>query len=117
MKRPDIGELDSLVKIRRWTDTASTSGFGIAQSFDAGLDAWARIEPAGSALFYGTEQITPGMTHRLATWRTSAVNALAITGQHVVEHQGMRYRVRRVTDINGRTDFVLIDLEQLGAIA
>lgn len=116
MKQPDVGELDRLVRIRRWADTAST-GFGIDQSFDVGTSAWARIEPAGTALFYGTQQITPGMTHRLTAWRTPTVNALTITGQHVVEHQGMRYRVRRVTDINGRMDFVMIDLEQLGAIA
>ncbi|MEZ2293091.1 hypothetical protein [Variovorax sp. RCC_210] len=116
MKYPDIGELDRLVKIRLWSDSAS-SGFAIDQQFDPGQDAWARIDPAGSALFYGTQQIEPGMTHRLATWRSSTINALAITGRHVVEHEGIRYRVRRVTDINGRKDFVLMDLEQLKAIA
>lgn len=115
MKNPEIGEFDRLVKIRKWTD-APNAAFAIDQSFDAGEDAWARIEPAGTALFYGTQQIEPGMTHRLATWRTSTINALLITCAHVVEQEGMRYRVRRVTDLNGRKDFVLMDLEQLGAI-
>lgn len=115
MKQPDIGELDRLVRIRLWSDAPST-GFAVDQVHDAGQDAWARIEPAGTALFYGTQQIEAGTTHRLATWRTSSINALVTTGKHVVEHEGMRYRVRRVTDINGRKHFVLMDLEQLGAI-
>lgn len=116
MKAPEIGEFDRLVQIRKWTDAAS-AGFGITQAFDAGEPAWARIEPAGTALFYGTQQIEPGMTHRLATWRTSTINALLITRDHVVEHEGMRYRVRRVTDMAGRKDFCVMDLEQLGVIA
>lgn len=115
MKQPDIGELDRLVRIRPWADVGA-SGFAIEQEFDEGHEAWARIEPAGSALFYGTQQIEAGTTHRLATWRTSTINALTITGKHVVEHERMRYRVKRATDINGRKDFVLLDLEQLGAI-
>ncbi len=116
MKAPDIGELDRLVKVRKWTDAANAA-FAINQTFDAGQDAWARIDPAGTALFYGTQQIEPGMTHRLATWRTSTINALLITRDHVVEHEGMRYRVRRVTDLAGRKEFCIMDLEQLGAIA
>ncbi|APW38974.1 hypothetical protein RD110_18645 [Rhodoferax koreense] len=116
MKAPDIGELDRLVKLRLWHDAPST-GFAVDQVFDVGQDAWARIEPAGTALFYGTQQIEAGTTHRLACWRTSTINERAITGKHVVEHDGLRYRVRRVTDINGRKHFVLMDLEELGAIA
>ena len=115
MKYPGIGELDKLVKIRTWSDTPA--GFGLQQNFGDDQDVWARIDPAGSALFYGTQQITPGVTDRLATWRTSTVNARSVTGQHVVEHDGMRYRVKRVTDINGRQDYVLMDLELLGVIA
>lgn len=115
MKAPDIGELDRLVKIRKWSDAASAA-FAIDQSFDAGEDAWARIDPAGTALFYGTAQIEPGMTHRLATWRTSTINARLITRDYVVEHDGLRYRVRRATDLAGRQDWCILDLEQLGAI-
>lgn len=115
MKAPDIGELDRLVRIRPWSDVGAT-GFKIEQVFAEGQEAWARIEPAGSALFYGTQQIEAGTTHRLATWRTSTLNALTITGKHVVEHEGMRYRVKRATDINGRKEFLLLDLEQIGVI-
>jgi len=115
MKYPDIGELDKLVKIKGWADQAN-AGMGIDQVFDAGQDIWARIEPAGSALFFGTAQIEPGVKHRLATWRTATINERKVTRDHVVEHDGIRYRVRRASDINDRRDFVLIDLESLGEI-
>lgn len=118
MKYPNIGELDKLVRIRVWQDEAD-AGTGIDQTYAAGIEAWARIEPTGSALFYGTAQVEAGVTHRLATWRTSQINADLIGGGHVVDHGGaggMRYRVRRATDINGRQAFVLLDLEQLGVI-
>lgn len=115
MQEPRIGEFDKRVRIRRWQD--QPDGFtGIDQTVDAGVQAWARIDPVGSALFYGTAQVETTVTHRLATWRTASVNADTITGEHVVEHGGMRYRVRRATDINGQRAFVLLDLEQLGTI-
>lgn len=116
MKDPAIGEFDKRVRIRLWQDQPTALGTGITQSYNEGVGAWARIEPTGAALFYGTAQVETGVTHRLATWRTSLVNADLIGGAHVVEHAGMRYRVRRATDINGQRAFVLLDLEQLGTI-
>jgi hypothetical protein len=82
------------------------------------MEVWARIEPTGAALFYGMQQVEAGVTHRLVTWRSERINALEIGAAHVVDHNGTqtRYRVRRVVDVNGRQDFVLIDLEQLGRI-
>jgi hypothetical protein len=116
MKYPDIGELDKRVLVRKWQDEAGPNE-GIDQTYDAGIPAWVRIEPTGSALFYGLQQVEPGVTHRLATWRTSQLNADLIGGSHVVDTSTMRYRVRRATDINGQRDFLLLDLEQLKAIA
>lgn len=115
MNAPDIGELDKLVRVRKWVDRANNA-FALDQVVDAGQDAWARIDPAGTALFYGTAQIEKGMTHRMATWRTAALNEVTVTGEHVVEHDGMRYRVRRATDWKGRRQFLILDLEQLGTI-
>jgi hypothetical protein len=115
MNYPDIGELDKRVRVRRWQDEPDDAQ-GIEQTYDVGVPAWARIEPTGSALFYGLQQVEPGVTHRLATWRTKQLNADVVGGGHVVDCRGMRYRVRRATDINGQQDFLLLDLEQLGAI-
>jgi head-tail adaptor len=115
MSPPEIGELDKRVLVRRKQDRPGFDN-DVETDLDAGVKAWARIEPTGSALFYGTQQVETTVTHRLTTWRTSELNANVIGGNHVVDHAGMRYRVRRVTDINGQRDFVLMDLEQQGAI-
>lgn len=115
MQRPRIGELNKRVQIRAWQDVPGPDQ-GITPTYDVGVPAWARIEPTGSALFYGLQQVEPGVTHRLAAWRTAQVNADVIGGSHVVDHGRMRYRVRRATDMNGGGVFVLLDLEQLGEI-
>lgn len=114
MRGPAIGEFDKLVKVRLWTDTPTT--FALEQQFDVGQDAWASLMPAGSAVFYGTQQVTTGVTDQLITWRTSMLNARTVTARHVVEYDGQRYRVRRATDMNGEKSFLVVDLELLGAI-
>jgi hypothetical protein len=54
---PTAGELNKLVKIRRWQDTPD-SGFGIEQTFDAGLDVWAKRSPVSSGIFFGSMRST-----------------------------------------------------------
>jgi hypothetical protein len=115
MKTPRIGELNKRVLVRRWQDEPGVDQ-DVDQTYTEGVRAWARIEPAGSALFYGLQQVETGVTHRLATWRTGQINADVIGGSHVVDHGVMRYRVQRASDINGGAAFVLLDLEQLGVI-
>lgn len=115
MRDPSIGEFDKRVRIREWQDVPAL-GTGIDQTRDSGVAVWASITPTGAALFYGTQQVETTVTHRLKTWRTARVNALVITGAHVVEHRGIRYRVRRATDMDAHDAFVQLDLEQLGAI-
>jgi hypothetical protein len=115
MKAPAIGELDQLAKVRRWQDQPTIGG-SIDQTFDAGVDAWIRIVPAGAALFYGSAQVEAGITHRAATWRTPELNARTVTGEHVLEVDGLRYRVKRATNMDQGGQFVLFDLVELGTI-
>lgn len=117
MKTPFIGELDARVRLREWQDEPDAD-HGIDQTYDEGVEVWARIEPTGAALFYGMQQVEAGVTHRLVTWRSERINALTVAGSHVVDHYRTqtRFRVRRAVDMNGGQEFVLIDLEQLGKI-
>lgn len=115
MNLPEASEFDKRVRIREWQDVPAI-GTGIEQTQDSGVAVWASITPTGAALFYGTQQVETTVTHRLKTWRTARVNALVITGSHVAEHKGMRYRVKRATDLDAHDAFVQLDLEQLGAI-
>lgn len=116
MKAPQVGELDQRALVRLWQDQPAAMGFGIDQTVDAGVPAWIRLEPVGAALFYGTAQVEAGVTHRAIAWRTAALCAGAVTGAHVVECAGMRYRVKRVTNMDQGRQFVLLDLTELGTI-
>lgn len=114
MRGPAIGEMDKLVTIKAWEDVPA--GFALAQQYDQAQQAWANLMPVGSALFYGQQQVGEEISHRLIAWRTPTIHSVAITARHVVEHDGLRYRVRRATDMNGERAFVILDLEQLGPI-
>lgn len=116
MKNPTAGALDRRVTLRRWQDIPNAA-FGVDQTYDAGVTVWASIEPVGSAIFWGTQQIENGVTHRVTARRSSAINELTVTGEHVVEHGGLRYRVKRASDLNGAGRFVVLEVEALGAIA
>lgn len=116
MREPTAGDLNRRVTLRKWQDVVD-SGFGIDQTFDAGATVWASVEPVGSAIFWGSQQIENGVTHRIVARRTATINEASITGEHVAEYAGMRYRVKRASDINGERRFVVLEVEVLGAIA
>ncbi len=116
MKEPSAGDLNRRVTLRKWQDVAA-AGFGIDQTFDAGATVWASVEPVGSAIFWGTQQVGNGVTHRIIVRRTAAINEVTITGEHVAEYAGLRYRVKRASDLNGARRFVVLEVEALGAIA
>jgi hypothetical protein len=115
MSPTSVGELNTTVRVREWQDMPAIGG-GIDQTFAAGTKAWAKLVPVGAALFYGTAQIEAGVTHRMTTWRTTALNERTVTAAHVVESEGMRYRVRRATPMDQERQFLLVDLTELGAI-
>jgi len=115
MKMPSSGDLSRRVTLRKWQDVAA-AGFGIDATFDAGATVWASVEPVGSAIFWGTQQIDNGVTHRVTVRRTSAINEITITGEHVAEHDGQRFRVKRASDLNGERRFLVLEVEALGVI-
>ncbi|MFM0328179.1 head-tail adaptor protein [Paraburkholderia strydomiana] len=112
---PTAGELNKLVKIRRWQDVPDT-GFGIEQTFDEGFDVWAKRSPVSSGIFFGSMQVNSAVTDRFVVRRSARVTEALITGAHVVEHGGLRYRVKRTLPVDGEPVFVAIDTELLGAI-
>lgn len=113
MKLPAAGDLNRRVKLRKWQDVAN-AGFGIDATFDPGVTVWASVEPVGSAIFWGTQQVENGVTHRITVRRTAAINEVTITGEHVAEYASLRYRVKRVSDLNGERRFVVLEVEVLG---
>lgn len=110
-----IGELKNPVVIKRWQDVP-VGAFNINQTVDAGVQVWAKIENVGNAIFWGTKQIGEGVTHRMIMRRSEQVDENSITGEHVIEFNNERYRVKRVADYYKEQSFVMVECEKLGAV-
>ncbi|MCK9389769.1 MAG: head-tail adaptor protein [Sulfuritalea sp.] len=101
--------------IKGWQDMPAMGG-GITQTFDAGQPAWAKREPLGNAIFFGTKQVDEAVTDRFIIRRTPALTDRTITGEHVIEGEGQRFRVKRVSALNGGNKFVVIEAELIGNV-
>lgn len=109
------GDLNRRITIRLWADVPNVT-FGIDQTFDAGIGRWAKHEPVhGLAIRAGlqTGEVPTDLFFVRAgagTWPQD------ITGQHVVEYRGRRYRVMDTIDLEGARQFTRISAKDLGAI-
>lgn len=101
--------------IKGWQDMPAMGG-GISQTFDAGQPAWAKREPLGNAVFFGTKQVGEDITDRFIIRRTSLLTDRTITGEHVIEGEGQRFRVKRVSAMDGGRKFVVIETELIGNV-
>ena len=115
MTEPQSGELNRRVAIKRWQDMPALSG-SITVSDTLVATVWGKIEPVGNAIFFGTKQVGEDVTDRIYIRRTSALTERTITGEHVCESSGLRYRVRRASALNGEKKFVLLEVECLGNV-
>lgn len=106
---PRIGALRDRVTLRLWEDTA-TGEAAATPVFTDVATLFGRLEPIGDGIFFGAIQVGTGVTHRL--WLRHRSD---LTVRHVVEHGGQRYRVRRVSDLEGAGRFTLALLEHWGA--
>ena len=108
---PGLGELRDLVKLRLWADVPNGLA-GLDQTFDAGTDIFAKIEPVGGATYWGTKQTGESITDRFYVHYLEGV-----TAQHVIEYEGRRYRVKRTAPLGNARRFTMIETTNLGAIA
>lgn len=106
-----IGRMDRLIRIRKWQDVPNP-GASLDQTFDAGVTAWANKRAASGSLYYGTQQVDTKVTD-IFTIRYRE----GITGEHVIELAGIRYRVKRASPYRDQRVFTVIEAEELGAIA
>jgi len=116
----DAGKLNRRVTLRKQSDIPAM-GAAITQTFDAGKEVWANVEPVGNAIFHGTKQVGEHVTHRIIVrYQPGVVTDMTITGDHVIDQvissETIRYRVRRASDLHDDRTFVLIEAECLGNV-
>jgi hypothetical protein len=115
MSLPAAGELNRYIAIKAQTDMPAM-GAAITQSFLLVSNAWAKHQPVGAAIFFGTKQVGEGVTDRFIVRRNSTINEQTVTANHVVEINNTRYRVRRASDLEGARQFTMIEAECLGNV-
>lgn len=115
MEYPCSCELNRRILLRKQTDLPAMGGT-VTNTYEDMAHAWAKHEPVGNAIFYGTKQVGEDVTDRFVFRRTDTVNERTVTSSHVVEYSGLRYRVKRATDIKGARKFVMLEVENLGNV-
>lgn len=111
----NIGRFKHRVVIRRLTDVPNAA-FGTDQVPDAGVSRWACMEPVGGGMFWGTKQAGEDITHRCWLRYGPQTRPEDMTGDHVVDFNGSRYRVKRATNVMEAQRFTMLELQQLGAL-
>lgn len=107
-REPGAGELDKHVTLRR-RDDEPADDMGLESVFSDLNPRWAKIEPVGSAVYTGSVQTESKVTHRITLRYRKG-----ITTAFEVVHGDTQYRVRRGFNMNGKTRFTVLEVEELG---
>lgn len=110
------GELNHLITVRKWLDVPNGL-LGLDQTFDAGVQHYAKREAVGGGMYWGTKQTGEEITHRFYLRYNALTASGQITGEHVIELDNHRYRVMRVAENDDRGEYVKIEVKDLGQIA
>jgi len=107
-REPGAGELNRLVTIRQRTDYP-TDEMGLGSTFENEIKRWAKIEPVGTAVYLDGIQTDHAITHRITLYRLAG-----LTREYEIVHASKVFAVRRLTDLNGRGIYTVLDVEELG---
>ena len=112
MNRPEIGKLNRRVKIFH-TMSVPDERLGFSKASVREDVVWGRLEPVGSCIYFGSEQIESGVTHRVIVrsmpGRTGPRDFKGVTELMI---EGVIYRLRRVADLGGLDRFTVLDVEE-----
>ncbi|WP_458725652.1 phage head closure protein [Pseudomonas mandelii] len=107
-REPGAGELDKHVTLRR-RDDVPADDMGLESVFSDLNPRWAKIEPVGSAIYSGSVQTDSKVTHRvILRYRKGITTAFEVV------HGDTQYRVKRGFNMNGKTRFTVLEVEELG---
>ena len=111
---PTPGELNR--RIRLLSVRHSPSGDAeLASSRDLIAEVWAKCEIVGGVTYFESVNTDEAMTHRFYIRYVPKLTRPQDLGHLTeVECEGVRYRVRRCTDVNGAHRFTLMECEEVG---
>lgn len=112
---PEAGELQRRIKIRLWTDIPNVS-MGLDQTFDPGVDRWAKVEPIYGIAIRAGMNVGEVPTHLFWVRYGPDTQPEDFTGSHVIEWRGRRYRVLDAINVMNADRFTRISVKDLGVI-
>ena len=112
---PDTGELTRQIVIKPWSDIPNAM-LAIDQTYGTPLTCWAKVQPVTGVLYWAGKQIDNEVSDIFWVRYYDGTRPEQITGQHVIEWNGRRYRVMRTTNAGDAQCFTMIEAKNLGAI-
>ena len=113
MDLPEIGSLDRRVRLRV-LEHLPNDRMGFSKSTVVKDEVWGKLETAGSGIYFGTKQVSEGVTHRVYVRRYDGrTRPQDVVGITEVEIDGVVYRVRRAADVAGARRFTVFDVEEI----
>lgn len=113
---PGAGGLNRRITIRLWADVPNAA-FGVDQTFDAGFERWAKVEPVHGLAIRAGMQTGEVPTHLFWVRYSALTKPESLTASHVVEWRGRRYRVLDAISVEDMGRFTRISAKDLGAIS
>ncbi|MDO9236002.1 MAG: phage head closure protein [Aquabacterium sp.] len=112
---PGAGEFNRRVHLCLWSEMPNAA-FGLDQTYDPGINRWAKVEPVYSLTIRAGMNTGETPTHLFWLRYGTGTKPADITASHVIEHDGRRYRVMDSIDVDDRRIFTRISAKDLGAI-
>lgn len=115
MKLPAVGEMNRRVTLHL-VETIPVGESRINHQ-ETSVTTWGKIDVIGGSTYWESVSLEETVTHRVwvryVQGRTRPQDLRHLTE---VEVEGIRYRVRRTTDVNGVHRFTMLECEELGRV-
>lgn len=112
---PTSEELNTRVRLHLWSDVPNRE-FGVDQQEDIGRCCAAKVESIYGLAIRADVNTGEQPTHLVWIRRTPDTRPEKITGNHVIEWNGRRYRVLDAIDAADQRRFTRLRVKDLGAL-
>lgn len=114
MIEPLSGDMNSRITFEFRKSVPNTKS-GFDEVTTNTFTVWGRIEPVGFQVFWGSAQIEQTVTHRIFVRAIPGKTyPQDLTKLVKVSSEGLKYRVRRVQDVNSAHRFTLLEVQAEG---
>lgn len=107
MSVPTASDLNERIAIQTQTD-APNDAMGCDIVYGDPVYVWAKVKPVSGALYFGSQQLESGVTHRFYI-RTGP----DVTARHVIVWNGKRFRPKRVECLGNAKHITSIEAQEL----